>query len=311
MREKKVPIIVVHRGNQQYLRDALRCAREAGNKVILIGDETNSKDVDWIDYKACASEEYVRFEKAYEHMSSNPYKFELICFERYFLTYTYMKKNHIDECVMMDSDICLYEKVTPMSFYGVDLAISIPEQKTKYTMAASAHFSYWKIETMKKMLEFLIASYENELEDIYEKWNWHKETNTPGGICDMTLLYLFAKQYEGTILNTDEVLTPLLFDQVMSDYKNHGMEFITMKNGHTKKVFKTKEEKMCYKTTDDEIFPVLYIHAQGGDKRYIFAVSRKKTGDFWMQVGNAKFWLNRIYEKIMRCVGVEKRFNWK
>lgn len=307
----KVPIIVVHRGNQQYLKDALCCARNVGNKVILIGDETNSKDEGWVDYKTYSSEEYACFEKNYDHMSSNPYKFELICFERYFLTYTYMVKNNLNECVMMDSDVCLYEEITPETFKDVDLAISIPEQKTKYTMAASAHFSYWKLETMKEMLDFLIVSYKNKLHDIYEKWNWHKETNTPGGVCDMTLLYLFVKQYKGTVLNTDEIMQPLLFDQVMSDNRNHGVEFITMKNGHTKAVFKTSEGKMCYKSTDEQLFPVLYIHAQGGDKRYIFAVSRKKTGVLWMQMGNAKYWINRIYERIMRCIGVEKRFNWK
>lgn len=195
MNDSKVTIIVVHRGNQGYLRDALQCARSAGNEVVLIGDESNSKDCNWIDFKDCQSEEYLYFSNIYEHMSSNPYKFELICFERYFLTYEYMKKNHLTDCVMMDSDVCLYEKITQETFKEADLAISIPEQKTKYSMSASAHFSYWKIEVMKEMLEFLISSYKNKLPEIYEKWDWHREKGAPGGICDMTLLYLFAKKY--------------------------------------------------------------------------------------------------------------------
>lgn len=311
MDNSNVTIIVVHRGNQEYLRDALRCARKAGNSVVLIGDQTNSEDVQWVNYLSCRSDAYDEFAKIYEHMSSNPYKFELICFERYFLTYSYMKQNHLSDCVMMDSDVCLYEKITKNLFCEVDLAISIPEQKTQYTMSASAHFSYWTLKAMEAMLEYLIWAYKNKLSDIYEKWEWHKETNTPGGICDMTLLYLFARQYQGNVMNTDEMISPMLFDQVMSDYRNHNIEFETMKNGHTKAVFKNGKGKMCYKAVGGELYPVLYIHAQGGDKRYIYAVSRKKTGTVWLEIGNFKFWINRIYEKIMRCVGVEKRFNWK
>ena len=311
MNNSKVKIIVVHRGNQEYLRNALHCARKAGNEVVLIGDHSNSGDSQWVDYQSCQSVAYDEFVNIYEHMSSNPYKFELICFERYFLTYSYMKENGLVDCVMMDSDVCLYEEIKKELFANADLAISIPEQKTKYTMSASAHFSYWTIEAMKEMLNYLILAYKNRLPEIYEKWDWHKTTNSPGGICDMTLLYLFAKQYQGNVMNTDTIMQPLLFDQVMSDHKNHGIEFETMKNGHTKAVFKNNAGKMCYKAISGELYPVLYIHAQGGDKRYIFAVSRKKTGAIWMEIGNFKFWMNRIYEKVMRCLGVEKRFNWK
>ena len=311
MNSSKVTIIVVHRGNQGYLRDALCCARSAGNEVVLIGDDSNSKDVNWIDFKSCHSEKYNHFAKIYEHMSSNPYKFELICFERYFLTYEYMKKNGLMDCVMMDSDVCLYELITKETFQNVELAISIPEQKTKYSMSASAHFSYWTIGAMEEMLEFLISSYENKVPEIYEKWEWHEKTGTPGGICDMTLLYLFSRQYRGNVLNTDVQLSPLLFDQVMSDSKNHGIEFLTMKNGHTKAVFKNADGKLCYKSVKAQLYPVLYIHAQGGDKRYIFAISRKRTGVLWLEMGNMKFWANRIYEKVMRTIGIEKRFNWK
>ena len=311
MNKSGVTIVVVHRGNQTYLRDALRCGRESGNNVVLIGDESNSKDKNWVDYREYRLEKYNDFTNVYENMSTNPYKFELICFERYFLTYAYMEKSNLTECIMMDSDVCLYEKITTNLFEGIDLAISIPEQKTKFTMAASAHFSYWKKETMKEFLEFLIIAYENRSKELYEKWEWHKNTATPGGICDMTLLYLFSCKFKGVIMNTDAVLKPLLYDQVMSDYKNHGIEFLTMKNSNTKAVFKDINRRMCYKSIEGELYPVLYIHAQGGDKRYILAISRKRTGALWLGIGNLKFWLNRIYEKIMRTLGVEKRFNWK
>lgn len=311
MDRSRVTLIVVHRGNQRYLRDALACARTAGNEVVLIGDETNQRDSHWVDYQTCRSELYDQFLTVYEHMSTNPYKFELICFERYFLTYTYMKQNHLVDCVMMDSDICLYEKITRDFFGSAELAISIPTQKTEYTMSASAHFSYWKIEALEKMLDFLQSAYQEKNSELYKKWKWHCQTGTPGGICDMTLLYLFAKQYQGNILNTDEILSPRLFDQVMSDFQNHDRTFMTMRNGHTKAVFKNQDQEICYQTTDHQLFPVLYIHAQGGDKRYIYAISKKRTAVFWLEIGNGLYWLNRIYEKIMRCMGKEKRFNWK
>ena len=73
----------------------------------------------------------------------------------------------------------------------------------------------------------------------------------------MTLLYLFAKQYQGSIMNTDDMIKPLLFDQVMSDYKNHEIEFVTMKNGHTKAPFKDHSGRMCYKSKNGELYPVM------------------------------------------------------
>lgn len=311
MENSKVTIVVVHRGNQGYLRDSLRCARNAGNQVVLIGDESNSKDRQWMDFHSCQSEAYEHFADIYQHMSTNPYKFELICFERYFLTYSYMKQHKLTECVMMDSDICLFEQITKETFEYADLAISIPEQKTDYSLSASAHFSYWTIDAMREMIDFLIKSYENVPKELTEKWNWHQKTGAPGGICDMTLLYLFAKQYQGKLFNTDGRMAPRLFDQIMSEAESHGIAFVTMKNHVTKAVFKNAEGNICYQTTKGVLLPVLYVHAQGGDKRYIYPISRKKVGACWMTIGNLRYWIKRIYEKLMRMVGVEKRFNWK
>lgn len=65
MENEKVTIIVVHRGNQSYLRDSLRCARNAGNHVVLIGDESNSKDQQWVDFRTCQSGNYEHFVDIY------------------------------------------------------------------------------------------------------------------------------------------------------------------------------------------------------------------------------------------------------
>lgn len=311
MKNSKITIIVVHRGNQRYLWDALRCARKAGNDVVLIGDEKNSKDGQWVDYRTCRSEEYEHFLKVYTHRSTNPYKFELICFERYFLTYEYMKQKKLSECVMMDSDVCLFEQITKETFEYAELAISIPEQRSEHSLSASAHFSYWTMDAMEKMIDFLIKSYENVPKELTEKWNWHQKTGAPGGICDMTLLYLFARQYQGKLFNTDGRMEPRLFDQIMSEAESHGIAFVTMKNHVTKAVFKNAEGALCYQSKEGKLFPVLYIHAQGGDKRYIYPLSRGKVGPLWMTLGNVRYWSRRIYEKLMRSIGVEKRFNWK
>lgn len=311
MENEKVTIIVVHRGNQSYLRDSLRCARNAGNHVVLIGDESNSKDQQWVDFRTCQSGNYEHFVDIYQHMSSNPYKFELICFERYFLTHSYMKQHKLTECVMMDSDICLFDQITKENFEYADLAILVPEQKTEYSLSASAHFSYWTIDALEKMLSFLIQSYESIPEEMTKKWEWHQRTGAPGGICDMTLLYLFSKSYRGKILNTDKIMKPKMFDQIMSETVSHGIEFAAMKNRDTKAVFKNEKGQMCYRSVEGVYYPVLYIHAQGGDKRYIYPISRKRTSIFWIEIGNLRYWLKRIYEKCMRTIGIEKRFNWK
>ena len=49
----------------------------------------------------------------------------------------------------------------------------------------------------------MIASFsEHEyLERYQKKWDWHLAQNKPGGICDMTTLYLFWEANQDRIVN--------------------------------------------------------------------------------------------------------------
>ena len=48
------------------------------------------------------------FKMAYIHMSSNPYDYELICFQRWFCIRDFVKTQKIENFLCMDSDVLLY-----------------------------------------------------------------------------------------------------------------------------------------------------------------------------------------------------------
>ena len=47
---------------------------------------------------------------------------------------------------------------------------------------ASAHTSFWKTEFLKEFCSFVNDSYENGINELEKKWNWHKEQGVNGGI---------------------------------------------------------------------------------------------------------------------------------
>ena len=71
-----VPVVLIHHGRQRYLKQVIKCAKEAGNYILLIGDENNRDLCDeWIDMESLKSAKYYEFVKRYKNMSTNPYKF--------------------------------------------------------------------------------------------------------------------------------------------------------------------------------------------------------------------------------------------
>lgn len=50
------------------------------------------------------------------------------------------------------------------------------------------------ITTLKEFINFCIEIYENRKELLLEKWNAHKDYILPGGICEMSLLYLWIRE---------------------------------------------------------------------------------------------------------------------
>ena len=194
--KKTLPILFVHSGKQWYLKKTIRMAEAYNDEVFLLGDRSNQMFCrNWIAQDSLNQKRFLEFKKVYRHMSSNLYEFELNCFKRFYLIYEFMIQQDICECIMLDSDLCSFVSYLKLDFVqsGFDAAYSIPEKQEPFVWAGSPHMSYWKVEGLKQFLEFIEDSYKNNIELLERKYQYHKESGKDGGICDMTLLYLWMK----------------------------------------------------------------------------------------------------------------------
>ena len=108
------PIIVLHRGANDYLRVCLSQAKfsNPNSRVILLGDESNVNIAKEAGVEHYLINDYFKqaqeFQKIYRHYSTNPYDFELFCFQWWFVIGEFIEKNNIDKFLHIDSDVLLY-----------------------------------------------------------------------------------------------------------------------------------------------------------------------------------------------------------
>ena len=103
-----IPIIYFHKGNSSYLNTSVKQCKKFNDRVILIGDGSNS-DIDvehhnLYDYY----DDVAKFRKLYQHMSTNGCGFELICYARWIILANFVKRQMLDTIVYLDSDVMTY-----------------------------------------------------------------------------------------------------------------------------------------------------------------------------------------------------------
>lgn len=226
-----IPVVFAHRGNQEYLRTAIEQATRR-NEVVLLGDETNKTVTDscyWFDWDGLTErdKDFDKFRQHYVPMASGHGDFEFAWYHRWFALREWMKRTGKDVVFYCDSDVMLYCDVNePVKSYpdGWRVALQIPHYQPDYRWSASGHVSYWTLDGLNGFCRFVVTMYGNEAgrAKLKEKWDWHQETGTPGGICDMTLLYLWTKLHtkQGVIVNNAEVWDSATFDHNINVAEN-------------------------------------------------------------------------------------------
>jgi len=123
IREGAVPVVFIHRGDDDYLAHSLQQAKRSSpqSDIVLIGDSDNLKYASETvqhfridDYFQSAA----RFAEVYKHQSGNSYDYELFCFQRWFILKEFVKANGIERCCYLDSDILLYADANHPEFHG-------------------------------------------------------------------------------------------------------------------------------------------------------------------------------------------------
>ncbi|EOR93973.1 hypothetical protein ADIARSV_2807 [Arcticibacter svalbardensis MN12-7] len=258
---KDIPLIFVHKGNSSYLKPVL-AHNYAFNKVAdiyLLGDEQNGK-IPFVkhemmeQYSATAD----KFAKIYEHMSSNPYQFELGCFQRWFIINEFVKQKGIEHFLYLDSDVMLFCNVKEVfnHFLPYDFTIS---------QAHSPHITLFNSASLDRFCNYITELYSKPEYIARFKLSYQefKDANRLGGICDMFAFSLYQQDVSDHVKEISEPSGAYYFDSNINE--SDGFE---MKAG-LKKVY-WKNNLPYAKTTGGESYVQLYaLHFQGAAKSQV------------------------------------------
>jgi lipopolysaccharide biosynthesis glycosyltransferase len=245
--KNSLPLFYYQPNQVDYLEKSLELNKKIFKDIIIL-DKTD----------------FPEFNSVYRHMSYNNEMFEKLCFLRFFNILEYCKENKIDKFLYCDSDAIFLENLNFENILGDELCVGCkPEEQNKFEDVTGAHFSIWSLEGLEDFCNFILDTYSKNIDILMPKWNWHIETQTGGGICDMTVMYHW---YKGNKNLYD--LPEGVFDRGLgiSDGKIKN-EFV-IKNGI--KQLKKEDDNVYVINNKDEKVKLLGLHFQGDKKRYMY-----------------------------------------
>ncbi|MEA9598575.1 hypothetical protein VC178_01530 [Polynucleobacter sp. AP-Sanab-80-C2] len=270
-------VFIIHHGSQDYLRVAAHFVKKFGNHAILIGDDsvTGSMCDQYYDDSQIDLPNYATFVHNYVHMSSATREFELLCFKRYFFLYEIAKSQSLHHFWMIDSDLILLSDlkrvVTHPLFRECIAAFSTPYQD-EMALASSPHCSYWTLQGLESFIQFLGKMYQGETrKSLDKKYAHHQKYSLPGGICDMTALYLWQKN-NSRVVNLADVHfhgLPLFDNNINHDGNMHAKEFKMIRRVNLKKVTGNFPQFFAHSISSQTPIPLACLHFQGKAKSYM------------------------------------------
>lgn len=271
-----IPIVLSNYGNPWYLKYSLTQCKGTNpdSRVILIGDESNYgyagvEHYHYKNYMGYAAE----MAAVYKHMNTNPFKYELFCFQRWFMIYEFLKKHNISQCFIMDSDVLLYEPIDRYKTLFGDAKLTLYEinQSTHGVTGGSAFVL--DVDFLKTFCDFCLQAYKNNLSEAYIAAESHyiqlQEKGKLGGVCDMTFWSMFYAKYRKSIFDTHQLLSGNVYldininNRVIPDYT-----FVTEDN-RKKVIFKGKTPFGIANSKSGETVEVKFpcLHFQGEVKK--------------------------------------------
>jgi len=216
--KETIPVVMVHGGKvrpgeaEDFLATTLKQAHQWNDEVILLGGprvkgHAAKAQVGYHDYFAdyyTGVRDFV--DDHYVQLSHYSRAYDIAVMERYFVLRDFMLANDIEIICNLDSDVMVYCDLTkeasrlPPDMYG---AYCIPLVQFRYRLSASAHTAFFTKAGIVELCDFITNSYVNpgRFAVLQEKWDWHVRENKPGGVCDMTHLYLFSQEHPAKVWN--------------------------------------------------------------------------------------------------------------
>tara|TARA_R110000868_G_scaffold265860_2_gene524744 strand:+ start:975 stop:1790 length:816 start_codon:yes stop_codon:yes gene_type:complete len=184
-----IPVILIHKGYQEYLGYTIKQANK-NNFVHLIGDTNPNLTLGNYEFNNMGDylEDCDEFRQHYQHLNTTPLDYEVFCYQRWFVLRNFMKQNNLDTVFYIDSDVMLFGEMTKEW-----------EKFNQYTMTllhrTAAISSFITLEGVTNFCNFLTNTYRDKESYNYKKiashFNVRRECGLGGGVCDMTLLEFF------------------------------------------------------------------------------------------------------------------------
>ena len=208
------PLLYVFRGWQPYLQISVNQSRKhcPNTEIVHI---TNSPDrcaagttpVDDSDLLGSAK----AFEAVYKHRSVNPRSFELYCFQRWMIACEYMRKNNLNEAILMDGDVLLWSNVNVLinGFEGYEIAWTEPSQPGTVLIN--------NLTALEKLCRHMFLHYESEngFSRIEQEYARREAQSLPLAITDMSILSYFKEDFPTLVGDTSQRLNGSRFDHSM------------------------------------------------------------------------------------------------
>lgn len=271
---KSIPICFIHSGFSQHLLLAIRQAKHHNpdSELFLLGDKEN-QHLDKFCTHVLAKDNSTKidaFSKVYRHFSTNSFHFEFICFKRWFQLLEFMQQENLDWVCTMDSDFMLYSPAE--EYYKTRVATEfeagfcIPIQDYNLLRwTASGHIAFVSRSFLISFCDFVIETYTYQLAFLEGKIKYHRENNIAGGICDMTLLYLYYRNNPERIANLLIPFDGYVFDHNFNSAENlYQSEF--EKKGAYKWIILENGKPYGFTTDGNKVF-FHGLHFQGDAKK--------------------------------------------
>ena len=242
-----------------YFNAYLARARQLGYNPVVISDKHLDNDA-----------RFAEFKKTYQHLSVNPYDFELNCFARYFALAGALSNN--DTFILSDSDI-----------YISDRKIVLNGQSLKDTFVGSEgffngrsewqispHFSFWNKDLVTDFVNYLVGVYKRNQDDqfLVEHYEVQKDRLGYTAISDMTLLYMWVTGNKIPFINSNRTDTEWNIDHNLSVLNCENDRYRSEHN--RKKIEVTPAGAVNFILESGERQPMSCLHFQGGYKSILY-----------------------------------------
>lgn len=272
-----IPIIIVHRGDTFYLKLVLEQIRlfNPHTRICLISDASTDKycfvehyNID--DYSKGAD----AFKMAYIHMSSNPYDYELICFQRWFCIRDFVKTQKIENFLCMDSDVLLYCNIDEVMQQYISYDFTTCNKQ-------GPGCALFNISSISDFCEYMMSMYTedillNKMESMYQEILDNRQL---GGVCDMVAFVWFQDNTKCNVIDIAIPTNGTCFDGCIT--WGQGFE---MEDGK-KKVYWIDNLPYGKLMNDQSLVRFYCLHFQGRSKysmyKYIVDEHKVHHSGFW------------------------------